>query len=124
MCWRWSRRSSKPGSCWNSARNATPTGTPQGWILSPLLANIALSVLDEHLHGPWKPGGSLETEYRRARLRAKGLSTWRLVRYADDFVVLVNGSQADTEALREDVTRVGTIGASAFASQDPYRAHE
>ena len=30
----------------------TNTGTPQGGILSPLLANIALSVLDEHLHGP------------------------------------------------------------------------
>jgi RNA-directed DNA polymerase len=27
----------------------TRTGTPQGGILSPLLANIALSVLDEHL---------------------------------------------------------------------------
>ena len=26
----------------------THTGTPQGGILSPLLANIALSVLDEH----------------------------------------------------------------------------
>ena len=26
----------------------TTTGTPQGGILSPLLANIALSVLDEH----------------------------------------------------------------------------
>ena len=26
----------------------TITGTPQGGILSPLLANIALSVLDEH----------------------------------------------------------------------------
>ena len=35
----------------------THTGTPQGGILSPLLANIALSVLDEHLHGPWQPGG-------------------------------------------------------------------
>jgi retron-type reverse transcriptase len=30
----------------------TPTGTPQGGILSPLLANIALSVLDEHVHAP------------------------------------------------------------------------
>ena len=30
-------------------RKDTTTGTPQGGILSPLLANIALSVLDEHL---------------------------------------------------------------------------
>lgn len=35
----------------------THTGTPQGGILSPLLANIALSVLDEHLHGRWQPAG-------------------------------------------------------------------
>ena len=29
------------------------TGTPQGGILSPLLANIALSVLDEHFTRQW-----------------------------------------------------------------------
>jgi RNA-directed DNA polymerase len=74
--------------------------------LSPLLANIALAVLDEHLHGPWKPGGTMSTESRRNTRRAKGLPTWRMVRYADDFVVLVHGDQADTEALREEVTRV------------------
>jgi RNA-directed DNA polymerase len=84
----------------------THTGTPQGGILSPLLANIALSVLDEHLMGPWKPGGSMSTEGRRAGRRAKGLPTWRLVRYCDDFVVLVNGNQAGTEALREEVAQV------------------
>ena len=39
----------------------THTGTPQGGILSPLLANIALSVLDEHVHGPWRPGGAMST---------------------------------------------------------------
>ena len=33
----------------------THTGTPQGGILSPLLANIALAALDEQLHGQWKP---------------------------------------------------------------------
>ena len=36
----------------------THTGTPQGGILSPLLANIALSVLDEHLHRGWQPAGT------------------------------------------------------------------
>lgn len=81
----------------------TMTGTPQGGILSPLLANIALSVLDEHLHGPWKPSGTQSTASRRAARRAKGLPNWRIVRYADDFVVLVHGTQVDVEALREDV---------------------
>src|SRR4051794_26050980 len=64
----------------------TPTGTPQGGILSPLLANIALSVLDEHLHRPWQPGGAMSTSSRREARRAKGLPNWRIVRYADDCV--------------------------------------
>ena len=32
------------------------TGTPQGGILSPLLANIALTALDEHLMAPVEAG--------------------------------------------------------------------
>ena len=84
----------------------TNTGTPQGGILSPLLANIALSVLDEHLHGPWQTGGDMATDSRRYRRRDKGLPTWRIIRYADDFVVLVHGSRSDVEVLRADVATV------------------
>jgi RNA-directed DNA polymerase len=65
-------------------REDTHTGTPQGGILSPLLANIALAVLDEHLHEPWRPGGAMSTSYLRSRRRVKGLPRWRIVRYADD----------------------------------------
>jgi RNA-directed DNA polymerase len=82
------------------------TGTPQGGILSPLLANIALSALDEHVHGPWLAGGAMSSPRRRARRRAKGLPNWRIVRYADDFVILVHGTRDDVEALREDVADV------------------
>ncbi|MGJ3561233.1 group II intron reverse transcriptase/maturase [Streptomyces sp. INA 01156] len=86
----------------------TPTGTPQGGILSPLLANIALSVLDEHLHRAWEHDGELSTSGKRERRRAKGLPSWRLVRYADDFVVLVHGTRQDAEALHEEVAQVLT----------------
>ena len=82
----------------------TSTGTPQGGIVSPLLANIALSVLDDHFAEPWQTMGA--TPYQRWKRSQVGLPNYRLVRYADDFVVLVHGSQDDTEALREDVTRV------------------
>ena len=42
----------------------TYTGTPQGGILSPLLANIALSVLDEHFARKWE---ALGPEWTRAK---------------------------------------------------------
>ena len=87
-------------------RQDTHTGTPQGGILSPLLANIALSVLDEHVMEPWKPGGLMSTSGKRAYRRSKGRATWRIVRYADDFVILVHGSREDIEALREDLATV------------------
>jgi RNA-directed DNA polymerase len=81
----------------------TSTGTPQGGILSPLLANIALSVLDEHFMGEWASWGGT---YQRRRRRETGLANYRLVRYADDFVVLVSGTGAHTEALRGQVAAV------------------
>jgi RNA-directed DNA polymerase len=84
----------------------THTGTPQGGILSPLLANIALSVLDEHLHADWRPGGRMHTSGQRKGRIVRGKPNHRLVRYADDFVVMVNGTRADVEALREDVVKV------------------
>jgi len=82
------------------------TGTPQGGILSPLLANIALTALDEHVHGPWLAGGTMSTPSRRARRRAKALPNWRIVRYADDFVILVHGDRADVQALHDDIAAV------------------
>ena len=66
-------------------RENSITGTPQGGILSPLIFNVAMSVLDEHLHAPWKPGGTMHTAYQRGRRRVKGLPRWRIVRYAGRF---------------------------------------
>jgi RNA-directed DNA polymerase len=84
----------------DGAQRDTITGTPQGGILSPLLANIALSVLDEHLVGYWGDRNA------RVRRRNRGLANYRLVRYADDFVVMVSGTRAHAEAMREEVAGV------------------
>ena len=82
------------------------TGTPQGGILSPLLANIALSALDEHVHGPWLAGGIMSSPRRRQRRREKSLPNWRIVRYADDFVILVHGERDDVQTLHDDIATV------------------
>jgi RNA-directed DNA polymerase len=83
---------------------STNTGTPQGGILSPLLANVALSVLDEHFAQAWQ--GPAATSWQRTKRRRSGLANNRLVRYADDFVVMVAGTQAHADALREEVAAV------------------
>src|SRR5437660_6929769 len=67
-------------------RRETVTGTPQGGVISPLLANIYLHVLDK----AWAE-------------RGRG----RLVRYADDGVVLCR-SREEAEAALELVKEVFT----------------
>lgn len=57
----------------------TPTeaGTPQGGIISPLLANIALHGMEDALGVQQNPNNSYKT-------------TRRVIRYADDFVILTD----------------------------------
>jgi RNA-directed DNA polymerase len=86
----------------------THTGTPQGGILSPLLANIALSILDEHFQRKWDAFsiGTRSPGQRRKRLRHAGGATYKIVRYADDFVILVNGAEHHAQDLWQEVPSV------------------
>ena len=71
-------------------REETLTGTPQGGILSPLLANIALSALDDHFDRQWQQ----EMGLRRGSGPNAGetvRATGKIIRYADDFVLMVIG---------------------------------
>ncbi|MFC0532027.1 group II intron reverse transcriptase/maturase [Phytohabitans kaempferiae] len=88
----------------DGVRTDTYTGTPQGNILSPLLANVALSVLDEHIARA--PGGPAASPYERAKRRRQGLPNYRLCRYADDWCLAVSGTREHAEALREEMAQV------------------
>src|ERR687889_804498 len=79
-----------------------------------LMDRVRLRVKDKRVLALVKAflkAGAMSTSGRRRYRRERGLPNWRVVRYADDFVVLVNGTQADVEALREDLADVlGAIG--------------
>jgi RNA-directed DNA polymerase len=66
----------------------TETGTPQGGVISPLLANIALHGMEQALGIRWTPTGG-------------NLGKRVVVRYADDFVVFCKS--------REDAEETTTI---------------
>ena len=72
-------------------RSETVTGTPQGGVISPLLANVYLHAFDRS----WASHG-----------------TGELVRYADDFVVLCTSRSQAEEAERRASAMLGDLGLS------------
>jgi RNA-directed DNA polymerase len=80
-----------------------------GGVLSPLLANVALSVLDEHIAG--MSGGPATGAVERAKRLRHGQPNFRLVRYADDWCLMVRGTRAHAEAQPEGIAAVlATVG--------------
>jgi len=70
----------KAGFVDNSVFNETLEGTPQGGIISPLLANIALHGMEKALNIKYVPMGKKTPHYNP--------TTYALCRYADDFVIM------------------------------------
>jgi RNA-directed DNA polymerase len=79
----------KAGVLVDGVRTETITGTPQGGVISPLLANILLDAFDR----AWAESG-----------------TGKLVRYADDFVVLCATRSQAEPAHRRAAAILGELG--------------
>jgi len=80
----------------------TTMGTPQGGVISPLLANIALNSLDWQLHN----------------------AGFRFVRYADDFVVLGQSEVQVKEAhdlVQRHLTQLGLVLSPEKTKQSQFR---
>ena len=77
----------------------TITGTPQGGSSHRCWPTSRCPCWTATLH---TQVGSARTEWTRAKRRRAGEPVMRLVRYADDFVVMVHGARDDAEALRDE----------------------
>ncbi len=79
---RWVEKWLKSGYVDQNVFHETEAGTPQGGIISPLLANIALHGMEEALgiKYKWKKGNKSRQGYW------SNITNRSFVRYADDFV--------------------------------------
>ena len=97
----------RAGVMYQGTIKETLTGTPQGGIVSPLLANIYLHELDRYMESNYLN----LTPHQRQRRRQQGQGNVLYVRYADDFVVLCNGTKAQAQAIKEELGELlSTLG--------------
>ena len=92
-------------------------GTPQGGIISPLLANIVLNELDQWVDSQWERNpiiqkystglnnnGSINYSNGYRAMKTTGLKEMRIVRYADDFRVFCR-TRTDAEKTKIAITK-------------------
>ncbi|NJN29873.1 MAG: group II intron reverse transcriptase/maturase [Synechococcales cyanobacterium RM1_1_8] len=89
----------------------TPAGTPQGGIISPLLANIALHGMEAALGIFRYTQGVVKRGTRKL-----------VVRYADDFVVFCE-TQAEAEATQADLQRFLSVRGLALSEEKTRIVH-
>lgn len=91
--------------------NPTEAGTPQGGIISPLLANIALHGMEKALNIKYTKNNSISDRSKRA-----------MVRYADDFVVFCK-TQEDAEQVIKDLQEWMQVRGLSLSSEKTRIVH-
>ena len=91
----------------------TLTGTPQGGVISPLLANISLHGMETTLGVKYKTRGSLLPQR---------MGKCVVVRYADDFVILCETEEAAKEA-QERITEFLTVRGLQLSTEKTQIVH-
>ena len=78
----------------------TETGVPQGGVISPLLANVYLNEFDKWAEHRWNI-----PQNERQKRRWHGNGNYKMVRYADDFVVVSNDTIAGVRDTKQEIKR-------------------
>lgn len=102
----------KAGHVEHQLFRAAHEGVPQGGVISPILSNIMLHEFDQWMHAQYlhpkvrKDRWAWNDGVRRQRpIAVREHREWQpaisYCRYADDFVVVVKGTKAHAEAVRE-----------------------
>jgi RNA-directed DNA polymerase len=85
---------------WNTRRELyQKVGNFVGSVVSPLLANIYLHELDRYMGSNYLSFSSGQRHWRRKQ----GKANFLYVRYADDFVVLCNGTKEQAQGIKEEL---------------------
>jgi RNA-directed DNA polymerase len=85
----------------------TQSGTPQGGVISPLLANIALHGFETHISDKFP---KVKTCKGQAKGKMKEFSEARVIRYADDFIILHEKLEVIQEIKTETEKWMAEIG--------------
>lgn len=91
-------------------------GTPQGGVISPLLANIALHGLENHLK-KWISDKPIQSRTGAKIKPVRRAMSIHVIRYADDFVVLHSDKDIILGAKAEIQKFLSTVGLELSASK-------